>query len=270
VLSASQIHAPWRRMPADGTENRVACSCALRHAGGDAVRERWARRACEKAIRAGRGDRGCSAPEGFLRRRVTAETLEVARRGRRSETLPCSSIGAVGSGALRPRTSSSVSADALIPPPLALPLRLPRSGCDGTATGDVPKRVAESDVSALRLAAGRRVVLSANRGSDVDTEPGNDEAAGTPAEEPSTLDSGEGWNRGVICSNLVWSVGRLVARFVSKCWLLQIGCSAGWDTHDLRGWALGPTQRRSLPRSLRSPSQVGLDQAQSEAAAPLV
>lgn len=168
---------------------------------------------------------GYYTPLGFFRRRVTADTLEVALRERRSETLAeCSSIGAVGSGALDPRRLSSAAAAAAIPRDTLWRFPRPNSsssidGCDGTATGDVPKRVAVSEspeafpeMIGPEIGAemglegigwggcgGMRVKLSAKRGRDVAAEFGREDAAGAPAEVPSTLDSGDGWNSGDTC-----------------------------------------------------------------------
>jgi hypothetical protein len=167
-------------------------------------------------------DRSSHVPLGFFKRRVTADTLEVARRERRSETLAeCSSMGAVGSGALAPRRLSSTAADCI---PRDALVRLPRpssspsiEGCDGTAMGDVPKRVAESESpetfpetmgpeigAEMGLAGtglggfgGMRVELSAKRGNVVVAEEGKEDPNGA---EPSTLDNGEGWNSGDTCT----------------------------------------------------------------------
>lgn len=166
-----------------------------------------------------------NTPLGFFRRRVTADTLDVALRERRSETLAeCSSIGAAGSGALAPRRLSSAAAAAAAAVPLEVRFPRPSSspiidGCDGTATGEVPNRVAESESpeafpetigpeigADMGLAGtgfggfgGIRVELSAKRGSDVDAEFGSEDAARAPAEVPSTFDNGEGWKSGDTC-----------------------------------------------------------------------
>lgn len=103
---------------------------------------------------------------------MTADTDEVERRLRRSGRLAFSTIGAAGSGALRPRTKSSAAG-----------ARFKRAGRDGTATGDDPNCV--SAVSAEVL--GSRVLLSANRGRELD--PG---AEPNIAFGPSTVESGDG------------------------------------------------------------------------------
>lgn len=109
---------------------------------------------------------------GLFRRRVTAETDDVDRRLRRSGRIAFSTMGAAGSGALRPRMQSSAAGARLI-----------RAGRDGTATGDDPNCV--SAVSAELF--GKRVLLSANRGSEL--EPG---AEPNNADGPSTVERGDG------------------------------------------------------------------------------